>query len=64
MGIVERLRAKPNRPTTKMQLGNGQEIDVPAISHSFEDDSLRKEAADRIELLEKVLYENLIEYDT
>ncbi len=45
MGIIERLRAKPNRQTTEVPTGNGQNINVPSICHSMEDDALRCEAA-------------------
>jgi len=50
--LVERLRAKPNRPTIKMSLSNGTEIEVPGFSYNMEDDALRKEAADYIEKMD------------
>ena len=53
--LVRRLRAKPNRPTVSVPLGNGQEIDTMSLSYSCEDDKLRAEAADRISLLESLL---------
>jgi len=53
MDIVERLRATPNRPTVPQWIGNGIEIQVPAITYNFEDDALRAESADYIEALRK-----------
>ena len=55
MDIVDRLLATPNRPERDMPLGNGTTVKVPSIGHSWEDDSLRKEAAEEIKRLRELI---------
>ncbi len=45
MSIIDRLKAKPNRPTVKVGVGNGQKVEVPSFRYSLEDDKLRGEAS-------------------
>ena len=45
MSIIDRLKAKPNRPTVKVGVGNGQEVEMPSFRYSLEDDQLRDDAA-------------------
>ena len=49
--LVERLRAKPYRPTREVNLGNGATVESFGFGYSSEDYALRIEAANSIEEL-------------